>query len=307
MYRKKEGGWFHSDEYSQWRQTQPLDASVIDLLSKVYQSLTDTLVELTIGLGQDITKTLDYVFPGGELVLNGLNADQINKAVTNYFSEQADAAVQALFGYFLRGYQEVGESLTDTAVRLMVDKEIVLEVLAQTNQAYSGAVEGAIALSESLVKLAGDLETLSDITATYYDKFFTEEEKHLRLQEQLTTTLGSLNIALPATRQAYRDTVESIDLLTTSGQEAYITLLKLAKNADIIIQRLEDMADDLVSAVELAAQAVKDAIDATNTAISEQISFQRGASAARSRGLMNTETSSSRSQTPKNPSGAQRG
>jgi len=165
----------------------------------------------------------------------------------------------------------------------MVDKEIVLEVLSQTGQSYIAATDKTIAFSEALIKLAGDLDTLVDISANYYDKFFTDEEKHLRLQEQMTTILGSLNIALPASRQAYRDIVESLDLTTTSGQEAYITLLKLAKNADIYYSTLEDMADDLVSAAELAAQEIKEVLDATNTAISEQISLAgAAASAARS-------------------------
>lgn len=283
MNSKKEGGWFHSDKYSSWLVTAALDASVVDLMSKVYQDLSDTLIELTVGLGQDMARTLAYVFPGGMLTLNGMNAEQIGKAINEFFSAQADAAVQTLFGALLKGYQEVGESLTDTAVRLMVDKEIVLEVLQQTNQAYSGSTANAIALSEALIKLAGNLETLTDIASTYYDKFFTDEEKHIRLQEQMTTILGALNIALPDTREAYRAIVESLDLTTTSGQTAYITLLKLAESADTYYSTLEDMADDLVSAAELAAQAIKEVLDATNTAIGEQISLAgAAASAARS-------------------------
>jgi len=152
-----------------------------------------------------------------------------------------------------------------------------------TGQSFSGTIPEMIRFSETLIQIAGDLETLTDISASYYDKFFTDEEKHLRLQEQLTTILGSLNIALPETRQAYRDIVESLDLTTESGQTAYITLLKLAESADTYYSTLEDMADDLVSAAELAAQAIKEVLDATNTAISEQISLAgAAASAARS-------------------------
>lgn len=244
MYSTKSGGWFHSDKHSYWQNTAALDSSVVDLFSKVYQNLTDTLVELTIGFGQDITKTLAYVFPGGALVLNGLNAEQISETLMNYFSAQADAAVQTLFGTLLKGYQEVGESLMDTAVRIMVEKAIVMETLEKTNKAYIGSTENAIALSEALIKLAGDLETLTEIASTYYDKFFTDTEKQTRLQEQLAGVFEDMSQTLPATRAGYRAIVESLDLTTTSGQSAYITLLKLAESADAYYSTIEDLAEE---------------------------------------------------------------
>ena len=287
MHSKKKGGWFHSDEYSSWIQTGGLDASVVDLMSKVYQNLSDTLIELTVGLGQDMARTLAYVFPGGMLTLNGMNAEQIGKAINEFFSAQADAAVQTLFGALLKGYQEVGESLTDTAVRLMVDKEIVLEVLEKTGQSYIAATDKTIAFSEALIKLAGDLDTLIDISANYYDKFYSEEEKHLRLQEQLATVLSSLNMVLPATRSAYRQLVEGLDLTTTTGQEAYVALLKLASGADAYYSTLEEGAEKVKTAAELMAEAIDTVFADLNSAMDAQISQSRKM-ASQFRSLSNT-------------------
>lgn len=270
---------WRKDSYDYNYREQALAQETQNLFNSVFKNISEVLVELSTGLGQDVNKALNYVFSPATINLAGMSTEQISSTLNAYISSVGDTAVQAIFGQVLAGYQELGEGLMETAVRLMVDKEIVLEVLNQTNQAYVGTTANTIAFSEALIKLAGDLETLTDIASTYYDKFFSEEEKHVRLQEQMTTILGALNIALPGTREAYRAIVESLDLTTTSGQTAYVTLLKLAESADTYYSTLEDMAEELTE----TAKALQAAMSSTNDAISEQISLANtAASAARS-------------------------
>jgi len=243
VHEHTEGGWFHSDKNKYYSLYGEVSAQVTDLFASVFTNISGTLVELAKGLGQDVNAALGYFFGPIEINLQGMNAEQINKAILEHVSAMSDAAVDALFGQLLKGYQELGESLTTTAVRLMVDKEIVLEVLEQTRQSYTSTVEDTIAFSEALIKLAGDLETLTDVTSKYYKSFMTEEEKQIDLQEQLTITLGDFNAILPATRNAYRSLVEGLDLTTDHGRYAYITLLKLAETADGYYSYLEDLAN----------------------------------------------------------------
>ena len=244
----EEGGWFSSDSDSYYTAYQALNSNVSNLLDKVFQNMSNTLIELTLGLGTDMDKTLNYVFSGAKISLQGMDSETINKTLTEYFAALGDNAVEALFGNLLGTYQQVGEGLMETATRILIDKAVVLDTLSMTGQAFSGTIPQIIAFSEAIINMAGDLETLRENAETYYDKFFTDEEKQLRLQNQLTGALSDINMNLPIVRDGYRDLVEGLNLTTTAGQEAYVSLLAWADSADEYYSTLEDAEEAAASA-----------------------------------------------------------
>ena len=119
---------------------------------------------------------------------------------------------------------------------------------------FEDATSQLISFTEAIIELAGGLENLSKYATTYYDKFFTDVEKQARLQTQLTDILGDMNLVLPETRMGYRDLVEGLDLSTEAGQQAFVTLLRLAGAADEYYSTLEDGIDtykDLQKQIEM--------------------------------------------------------
>ena len=248
VYTKTKGGWFRSDKESRYTAFQALDDNVSRILDKVFQNMSATLVELTLGLGTDMNATLNYVFSGAKINLAGMSGDEMNKALSEHFSAMGDNAVDALFGHILRSYQQVGEGMLETATRILIDKEVVLDTLEMTNQAFYGGTLSIIEFSEAIIRMAGDLDTLRESAESYYDKFFSDEEKQIRLQEQLTGILSDMNLVLPGTRAGYRNLVESLNLNTEAGQRAYVTLLKLAEGADDFYSGLEDAQQRLIDA-----------------------------------------------------------
>jgi hypothetical protein len=250
----EDGGWFSSDKDWSYNVYRALDIQTSSLFDKVFQNMGATLIELAKGLGTDVNAALNYVFSGATINLQGKTTEEITTALNEYFSAMGDTAVSALFGSIISQYQEVGEGMMETASRLIVDKAVILDTLKMTNQAYLGTTTNAIALSESLIALAGDLETLRDNAETYYDKFFSESEKQVRLQGQLVEAMTSMNLVLPVTRAGYRAIVEGLDLTTSAGQSAYVSLLAMAESADTYYTTLEDAADE-------AANATSDLVD----------------------------------------------
>jgi hypothetical protein len=240
---KHDGGWFSDDWYSGYTVYGVLNQNVSDMLDLVFRNMSDTLIELTTALGADMNKTLNYVFKDAEINLQGMDSDTINKTLSEYFSGLGDTAVEDLFGSMLKGYQQLNEGLMETASRLIIDKAVIVDTLDMTGQAFAGTIPEMIAFSETLIDLAGDLETLRENAEKYYDAFFTDTEKQARLQEQLSATLYSMYMALPGTRAGYRELLESLDLTTESGQRAYVTLLGLAEAADTYYSGVEDLAD----------------------------------------------------------------
>ena len=280
-----DGGWFHSDKTSISRQTRELGDSTTDLLSSIYQDISLSLIELTTQLGADMTATLSYTFDAVDLNLRGKSAAQINETLQGYFSRIGDQAVEELFGSLLSGYQEVGEGLFETAMRLVVDKAIITDMLEKTGQAFTGTIPQMIEFSEALINLAGDLETLQDGFETFYAEFIPESERFIDLQTDLTGALSDLNSLLPDTREGYKDLVQGLDLTTESGQQAYVALLSLSEQAAEYYSQLEDLQDEQFSlqielleaqgeaeeALALARQAELDAMDPTLAAIQAQI------------------------------------
>ena len=134
---KTDGGWFGSDSYGLYDVYSAMDSEVSALFDKVFKNMGSTLVELAKGLGQDVNAALNYVFEGGKINLMGMSGEEINKTLQAWFSAIGDNAVQALFGDMLRGYQKLNEGLMETAVRILIQKEVVMDVLKKTNQSFA--------------------------------------------------------------------------------------------------------------------------------------------------------------------------
>jgi len=236
----EDGGWFSSDKDYTYRVYGALTGNIQTLLDKVFKNMGDTLVDLSIGLGVDVEKALNYVFPSVSLDLKGKTTEEINKILNESFSNMADTAADAIFGNLIRQYQKLDEGLMETAVRLIADKEVVLNVLKMTNQFVVGvSVMDVIALTESLVDLAGGLDRLQESAGQYYTNFFSDAEKADLLYNQLALAFADMNMVMPETRGAFRDLVEAQNLMTESGRENYIALLNMAEATDQFFSLME--------------------------------------------------------------------
>jgi hypothetical protein len=143
--------------------------------------------------------------------------------------------------------------------------------MEMTGSKFEGTTEAAIAFSESLIDIAGSLDELTDAFNTYYDAFFSEQEKHLNTQRQLQETLSAFNVTLPETREAYRALVES---MVGVDNEAYVSLLKAAGAADDYYKFIEEAAETTKQAAEESAKA---ALDARKSVLSGELDLQRQA------------------------------
>jgi hypothetical protein len=82
-----------------------VDAEVQRMLDQVFGGLSNTLVLLTEKLGTDMRATLSYVFSGKELDLAGMSGEEMQKALSEYFSGIGDVAAEALFGDIIGQYR----------------------------------------------------------------------------------------------------------------------------------------------------------------------------------------------------------
>lgn len=144
--------------------------------------------------------------------------------------------------YKLRGE---GELLADALIRL--DAQFVVangSFAALGLKLYDTSVQG-MALSDSLVKMAGGVDNLVAGTEAYYRNFYTEGERFNRVQRELAAGFESLGYQLPSTRMGVRDMVDSLDLLTESGQRAYTAILNSSDSLGEYYNLLEGQSNAL--------------------------------------------------------------
>jgi|GEM_PF-4513385 len=246
----KEGGWFHGNR--SWSETTygavPEDVTV--LLTKVYKNISDTLILLTNELGTDIEKTLNYAFGYVELSLKDQSGEQIEKTLKAYFSRVGDLAVKTLFGDMLQAYQQVGEGMMETAIRLITDKATVMEALKMTGQAFTGTTQEVIAFSETIIEMAGGLDKFTDAVSYYYDNFYSNAERFAYAREGMVSTFEEMDLAMPRNKEQFRDLVESLDLTTVAGKETYVALIQMAEATDKYYDQVEEWVGKVKDARE---------------------------------------------------------
>lgn len=146
------------------------------------------------------------------------------------------------------------EQLTGVVQSILATKDAFLslgQAMPQLKNLTDGAVEG-------LLQAFNGIDNLKTAAGSYYENFYTEAEKSARATQQLTDQLSAVGVALPATRDAYRQLVEAQDLNTESGRKAYAALLQLSPAFAALVPATESLADSATqTAAEVAAAAAK--------------------------------------------------
>jgi len=247
---KKDGGWFGKTKYSYSTETGEASEDVKRLFTLIFANISDALLQVGESLGTDLQKVRDYVWDIGKIDLMDLTGDEINEKLETTISTASDTAAAALFEG-IKQYQEIGEGLYETATRLVVDKEVVLQSLDAIGIAFSGVADSmaAVAFSESLLSISGDLETFVDSISGYFANFFTEAEQNAYAAEQLDKSLENLGVStIPETREQFKALVQALDLTSASGQETFVALMSLQGAANdfyALIEKQNGTAKDL--------------------------------------------------------------
>lgn len=137
---KTDGGWFGKDKTSYSYKYGTVSDQITNLFTVVFGGLSNVLIEIGDKLNYDVELIKTYAFEASKIDLKGLTADEVNKKLTTFFSEQGDIAAEKFFGALLYQYQKVGEGLLETAIRIVNDKEIVSSLLSLTGATFENMI-----------------------------------------------------------------------------------------------------------------------------------------------------------------------
>lgn len=154
--------------------------------------------------------------------------------------------------------------------------------LVNMGKAISGFANMSDATVTALIKAAGGIQSLSGSVDSYYQNFYSEDEKVANVTRQITETLSAVGLAMPATREEFRSMVDAQIALGEAGAPAVAALLNVSGAFASIIPAAAaagDAVDDAVDSISDAAQKLyDDAMKGVDTAFS---ALQRAVDAER--------------------------
>lgn len=257
---KKSGGWFSSDKYR--TALTGLGSETSDQFTKIILGLRSTIVAAadTLGVGGSgfADKLNAFVVNIGKISLKDLKGDELQKALEAAFSKLGDD--MARFGVGgLEKYQKVGEGYLETLARVANDTMQVNDVLTVLGKSFRVTGLDAVALSQSLIDAAGDLDTLTSGTGFFVENFLTEAERMAPVTKSVNEAMGKLGLAGVTTIDGFKAAVLSAADGVATGKEGaaqlYAALLALAEP----FKTAADYAADLAAATGSVAVAAKTA------------------------------------------------
>jgi hypothetical protein len=195
----------------------------------------------------------------------------LQQIFNNFITDQKQSVIQAmqsLVGVIPKTLTDMvqgvdAEGLSDAAAQDLVNRILgVVQAVSDFSKAITGLPDSFAQLKSAsfdikaqVVDSLGGAQTATAAIASFFDKYFTDEEKRAALQAQLVQTFAQAGVSLPATIQAYRDAVLEAEkhLDTAEGREAFATLIQ---NADAFYQVASAAGSDIAGATDTIAEAV---------------------------------------------------
>lgn len=192
-------------------------------LAKTYTGLQDQTAEFAKALGANTTTITGYS-KDIKLAL-GSDAEANKKAIAEMFKGMADdMAATVLDAKYIRD----GEGAADTLARLATNLTLVNGALDTLGDNLFTVGQASGDAASSLVDSFGGADKFQSAIGTYYQRFYTPDERLAKQKEQLQKQFADLGLAVPDTVEAYRNLVNAQDLSTEAGRKNYAALIRMS-------------------------------------------------------------------------------
>lgn len=157
-----------------------------------------------------------------------------------------------------------GESLAETLGKLVSSFEIT-NIIARLQGKTIEQAYGAVGLAskearDRLIEFAGGIDSLQNGLQFFLENFYTQQERDAmalaNAQQSLTSGFGLLNIAIPKTKEEFRNLINSIDTSTEAGAKFYASLLALAPAMVIVDDAAKKARNELNALASITAESI---------------------------------------------------
>ncbi len=238
---KTKGGWFSSsstklvfDEFSD---------DLAGQFQLVLSSMADAVREAARALGLDMDQVNAQIaaYRVEEIRINtkGLTGEEAQKELEAVFSRIFDGLAGSIVP-FVAQFQQVGEGLGETLVRVATGVQVMQEAVKQLGFALDETdPEKYAQASERLIEMAGGLENFITGMSSFVGNFATDQHKFEVAQAAMTSAFEQYGLVLPTTKEGMWDLMQTLDGTTEAGAEQIAMLLELSDTAKDYYTQLE--------------------------------------------------------------------
>ena len=287
-----------ADDFGGVSAANKASAMSIDMLLKKVGSL-DTLARFGSGF-ESSEKGKGFSYAGGTLsngkafgqgndgmgYMNNRGSMNAEEAQASYIKELKQATLQAL-----QSATDIPKSISEKLAGVNIDSlsDAALTELSTTIDRIIGEVDTFKISMESLpfsnlkdlsfeaaaglIAASGGFETLSANLATYYENFYSAEERRVQTVKNITAALNAAGGDVTAeqvanaSRAQFRAYAEGVDTTTAAGQKLYAALLGVSGAFAVITDAAVDTSAALLSGVSTARQALDKALADQNNVL----------------------------------------
>lgn len=233
-----------------------MGGSFTNELSDIFDGVNSAINEALGTLGISTQSSLsDFIFNIGKISFDELSAEDAESRLNEILSAQSDLMVQSV-APFITQYQQLGEGVLETLVRVTKEQAFFNDHLARTGVILEGlnSVQ-MIEVNQNIIDLIGGFDNFKDASNSFFENFFTDVEQFEFLEQSITDVFDSLGLSMVDSREEFRALIEGIDITTEAGQALFAALLELVPSMDELFDTLEDTAaKELAEAERLLAE-----------------------------------------------------
>lgn len=254
---QRKGGIFRSTKRG--TELSAIDGELESALDAGAKALLDNAKEWAQALALP-AEQLAFVTTSFRTQLTG-NAQEDEAAIGAILQSYSDALTSG-FAEQLAPFRVQGETAAQTLERLAGSLVGVNDVLGALGQSLFVVSATGGDTASKLLEQFGGLQQFQSAAGQFFQDYYTEAEKTALATKQLTQQLATVGVALPSSRDAYRDLVEAQDLNTESGRKAYAALLQLAPSFAELVPAFESLGDSSAETARKAAEAAEQIVEA---------------------------------------------
>lgn len=239
-----------------------LDDAIASQFTLIFEAMVSSVIEAAAILGiaqEEIDRALaTFRIEEQRISLLDLTGEEQQQALEAVFSKIFDDLASHVVP-FIRDFQQVGEGLGETLVRVATSVLVFEEAVKQLGfSAERISPQQFAEMAVGLVELSGGIEEFISRFTNFVDKFASDEQKMAIVTEAINSAFEQMGLSVPETREALFDLIGTLDASTEAGRQQIAMLLEITDAADAYYKFLEKAEQDRVRAAEEAARALAD-------------------------------------------------
>lgn len=237
-----DGGLFGSDSTDD--RLSPVSEEFSRQFQLVIQSISDAVSEGAEALG---------LLPADiEAAMAQFRVEEIRISLMDLSAEEQQAELEAVFSSIFDGlagsvvpfigqFQQVGEGLGETLVRVATEVQVFQEAIGQLGLVVDETDPERFAqIADGMIQAVGSIEDFITGMESFVNAFSNDAYQFEIATDAIHRAFENAGLSIPATRDAMFDLMQSLDATTAEGREQIATLLRLADTASEYYDALEE-------------------------------------------------------------------